>query len=114
MNNPRSGDCRLQYFIQELADNREVEAHSFGMEIALDGAVINVMTPEGLKAFFGIEAKCHGRGLKARGIVYRVRDLAATEHVLTAKGIAASHQGNRLVVLPEPGQGAFYAFEERK
>lgn len=104
----------FQYYIQELADNREVEAHSFGMEIALDGAAINVMTAEGLMAFFGVEVNCHARGLRARGIVYRVDDLGATERFLTGRGIATSRRGDRLVVMPEMGQGAFYAFEERK
>jgi len=102
----------FQYFIQELADNREVEAHSFGMEIALDGAMINVLTPEGLSVFFGMEARCHSRGLRARGVVYRVADLAATEAFLSGAGFGFDRKGNRLVVSPADGQGAFYAVED--
>ncbi|TDH36204.1 VOC family protein [Pseudohoeflea suaedae] len=102
----------FQYYVQELADNREVDAHSFGMAIELDGATINVMTPDGLKAFFGVEVNCHARGLRARGIVYRVADLARTEAFLSSRGIAPHRKDRKLVVLPEAGQGAFYAFEE--
>ena len=85
-----------------------------GMAIALDGATINVMTPEGLSVFFGMEARCHSRGLRARGIVYRVTDLAATEAFLSGAGIGFDRKGSRLVVPPADGQGAFYAFEEGK
>jgi glyoxalase-like protein len=102
----------FQYFIQELCDNREVEAHSFGMAVELDGTSLNVMTPDGLGAFFGLDAACHSRGLRARGIVYRVADLAATEAWLAKGGIATARRDRRLVVLPAEGQGAFYAFEE--
>ena len=104
----------FQYFVQELADNREVEAHSFGMAIELDGATINVMTPEGLSVFFGMEARCHSRGLRARGVVYRVAELAATEAFLSGAAIGFERKGSRLVVPPTDGQGAFYAFEEGK
>ena len=102
----------FQYFVQKLADNREVDAHSFGMAIELDGATINVLTPDGLKAFFGVEVNCHARGLRARGVVYRVTDLAETEALLSSRGIALIRKDRKLVVMPEQGQGAFYAFEE--
>jgi hypothetical protein len=44
----------FQYFIQELCDNREVDANSFGMTIELDGATVTVLNPAGLEAFLGV------------------------------------------------------------
>jgi hypothetical protein len=41
----------FQYFIQELCDNREVDANSFGMTIELDGAAVTVLNRAGLEAF---------------------------------------------------------------
>ena len=39
-------------------------------------------------------------------------DLAETEALLSSRGIALIRKDRKLVVMPEQGQGAFYAFEE--
>ncbi|MBW3098473.1 VOC family protein [Pseudohoeflea coraliihabitans] len=104
----------FQYFLQELADNREVDAHSFGIEIALQAAVINVMTPEGLENWFGTRRCAHGRGLRGRAVVFRVADLNATRSALANEDIPVREHAGRLIVDAAEGQGVLYAFEESR
>lgn len=104
----------FQYYLQELADNREIEAHSFGMEVALDGSRINVMTPAGMAGWFGRKASTHARGLRGRAVVFTVSDLEKTRELLTGNGVATRELSGRLIVDEEPGQGVMYAFEEAR
>lgn len=102
----------FQYLLQRLAGTRDVEAHSFGMDLDAENARLSVLTDEGLEAFFGLAPLGQERGLKARGIVLAVADLAATEQLLVSRDIAHEKRGGRLLVPPTPGQGALLAFEE--
>lgn len=102
----------FQYFLQELADNRKVEAHSFGIQVALDGAAINVLNPDGMRAWFGRLPTCEGRGLRARAIIFKTSNLDALAKHFAQTGIANRKIGGRLIVDEMPGQGAIYAFEE--
>lgn len=108
----------FQYFLQEMADNREVEAHSFGLTIALEGATINVLNPEGMRVWFGRQQAAggqgDGRGLRGRAIVFRTGDLEALAEHFAAAGIVSRKIGSRLIVDEMPGQGAIYAFEEER
>lgn len=104
----------FQYYLQELAENREVESHSFGMEVALDGATINVMTPEGIRGWFGRRVSGHSRGLRGQAVVFTVEDLKALAGRLSDNGVATREQAGRLIVDEAPGQGVLYAFEEKK
>ncbi|MEM9999334.1 MAG: VOC family protein [Pseudomonadota bacterium] len=89
----------FQYFLQAFAGQRETEAHSFGMELKTDNVLINVMTPEGLRAYFGVEPSGSGRGLRLEGIVFE------TDEALDLRA-----QGEYRIADRAPGQGAFYAF----
>lgn len=104
----------FQYFLQEVADNRETEAHSFGMGIALDGATITVLNADGMQAWFGRSTSTHSRGLRGRAIVFRAKDTGAVERRLNAAGIATRRIGGRLIIDEAPGQGAIFAFEDTK
>ena len=104
----------FQYFIQELACNREVDANSFGMSIELEGAAITVYNPAGLEAHLGILDPSRERGLLGRAVIYRVADLAALAALLEKNGVAVRQVGSRLIVDPAPGQGACYCFEEAR
>lgn len=104
----------FQYFIQELCNNREVDAHSFGMSIELDGARVTVLNPAGMQAWYGRKASTHARGLRGRAIVHQVADLAATRALLEGRGVATRTIAGRLLVDEAPGQGAIYAFEENR
>lgn len=102
----------FQYFIQELCDNREVDANSFGMTIELEGASVTVLNRAGLEAFLGVFDPGRERGLLGRAVAFKVRDLVALTELLQKNGIAAREHGSRLIVDPAPGQGAIYCFEE--
>lgn len=102
----------FQYYLQEAINNRNDEAHSFGMEIAAANGSLNAMTPEGLAAYFGVQRSGEGRGLRFEGIVFSVRSFAAVRRVLEHHGTAHREMHNRIIVDAAPGQGCFLAFEE--
>jgi hypothetical protein len=104
----------FQYYLQEVADTRETEAHSFGVAIALEGATVTVLNADGMEAWFGRRTSTHARGLRGRAIVFRVADLAATARLLAANGVATREIAGRLIVDEAPGQGAICAFEDTK
>jgi len=101
----------FQYFLQPVIDNRDTLAHSFGIEIAAANATVNVMTPEGLKANFGVGRPDRSRGLRLEGIVLRVADLDQFHKAVEAAGIVPRPHGRYLVVDHAPGQGAFLAVD---
>lgn len=103
----------FQYFIQELACNREVEANSFGMSVELDGATITVYNKAGMEAHLGVDTGAsRERGLLGRAVVYKVADLQALSALLHANVVPVRQVAGKLVIDPAPGQGAFYCFEE--
>jgi hypothetical protein len=102
----------FQYFIQELACNREVDANSFGMSVELDGATVTVFNKAGLETHLGIVDPSRERGLMGRAVVYRVPDLQALSALLLKNEVAVRQVAGRLIVDPAPGQGACYCFEE--
>ncbi|MEO1747946.1 MAG: VOC family protein [Pseudomonadota bacterium] len=93
-----SNPTDFQYFLQEFSGQRETEAHSFGMEIKLGDLTLNVMTPEALRAYFGVETSGSGRGLRLEGIVFAGGKLENMRQ-----------HGRYKIADRAPGQGAFYA-----
>ncbi|MFZ1814444.1 MAG: VOC family protein [Rhizobiaceae bacterium] len=105
----------FQYLLQEVTGEREVNAHSFGMEIRTANANIAAYTAAGMKAWFGNSTGCgHGRGLQAKAIVLGVRDVSKTRSILEMNGVSFRMTGDRIVVDPDAGQGAMIAFEAAK
>jgi hypothetical protein len=109
MSEPNPTD--FQYLLQTVANEREVEAHSFGMDVKLPNATLSVLTHAGLKAFYDLDTHGERRGILMRGIVFGVRDLAQTRHLLSSKAIEFAERGEKLIVKPQAGQGAVYVFE---
>jgi hypothetical protein len=103
----------FQYLVQEAADEREVEALSFGMSVDTPRGRITVLNDAGLAGFYGI-APVAGtdRGLKGRAVVFKVENTAECERILTERGIAFQKRDNRLLVPPAPGQGVLFVFGE--
>lgn len=104
----------FQYFFQELVNEREVDAHSFGMDIEAANAKISVLTHEGFAMKFGSALHGKVRGLRARAIVFAVNDLHALNTHLGNAGIPIRTVLGRTLVDPAPGQGVLFAFEEVK
>lgn len=100
----------FQYLLQTVAAQRDIEAHSFGMDVRAANALIQTLTPAGLKAHYGASLPA-GRGLRFAGVVLGVADLDATRALLRRNGVAFTERLGRPVVAPAPGQGCFFAFE---
>jgi len=103
----------FQYLVQEAADEREVEALSFGMTVETPRGRITVLNDAGLEGFYGI-APVAGtdRGLKGQAVVFRVSSLSNCRRLLTERGVTFRERDNRLLVPPAPGQGVLFVFGE--
>ncbi|MEK1891212.1 MAG: VOC family protein [Phyllobacterium sp.] len=101
----------FQYLLQEVLNQRDVNAHSFGMDLRSANANVSVLSPQGLHSFFGLEASELERGLRLQAFVLGVRDLSAVESLLRNNDIPFEPSGSRLIVHKAPGQGAAIAFE---
>ncbi|RCW83680.1 VOC family protein [Phyllobacterium bourgognense] len=101
----------FQYPLQEIISQRDVNAHSFGMDLRAANADVTVLTPQGLRSFLGVEVSETERGLRLQAFVLAVRDLPAVETLLTSNDIPFEKRGSRLIVHKAPGQGAAIAFE---
>ncbi|PSH69355.1 lactoylglutathione lyase [Phyllobacterium brassicacearum] len=101
----------FQYPLQDVINQRDVNAHSFGIDLRAANANVTVLTPQGLRSFFGIEASTTERGLRLQAFVLAVRDVAAVETLLSQNNIPFENRGSRLIVHKAPGQGAAIAFE---
>ena len=103
----------FQYLVQEAADEREVEALSFGMTVDTPRGRITVLNDAGLEGFYGIAPEAGtDRGLKGRAVVFKVFDLSDTRRLLTGRGIAFEERDTRILVPPAPGQGVLFVFGE--
>lgn len=102
----------FQYLVQLAADEREIEAHSFGMSVDTPRGRITVLNSAGMQGFYGVEPTETDRGLKGQAIVFRIADLEKCRGHLSANNILFTELGNRLLVAPAPGQGALFVFGE--
>ncbi|APG90871.1 VOC family protein [Sinorhizobium americanum] len=100
----------FQYLLQEAVDEREVSAHSFGMDIQAGSAKLSVLNTAGTEAFYGRSVSATDRGLRGRAVVFRVADLEATRALFAQNDIEFAEMGGRLVVPEVPGQGVIFAF----
>lgn len=103
----------FQYLLQEAFDQREVSAHSFGMDLVAANAKVTVLNPEGMQAFFGLATERADRGLRGQAVVFTVADLTVTEALLAGNGVGFERRENRILVAAAPGQGVLFAFEEQ-
>jgi catechol 2,3-dioxygenase-like lactoylglutathione lyase family enzyme len=103
----------FQYILQEAVDEREVTAHSFGMDIETrNGVKISVLNQAGMSGFFDRKTSGHSRGLRGRAVIFKVADLSATENLLIANAVSFTRKDNRLIVPEAPGQGVIFVFGE--
>lgn len=103
----------FQYLVQEAADEREVEALSFGMSVETPRGRITILNDAGLEGFYGIPPVAGAdRGLKGRAVMFKVASLTACQRALTERGVMLQRRDNRIVVPPAPGQGVHFVFGE--
>ncbi|MQB43139.1 VOC family protein [Rhizobium sp. ICMP 5592] len=99
-------------FFERVADGSKISEHSFGLTIETANARIEVLTPQGMEAFYDFPLPAGDPGLRARAILFKTRDLSVTSSHLAANGVTYTRKNNRILAKPAPGQGALFAFEE--
>ncbi len=103
----------FQYLLQEAVDERQVSAHSFGMDIETrNGVKISVLNQAGMSGFYDRKGTVNSRGLVGQAVVFKVADLAVTERLLAANAVSTIRKDNRLIVPEAPGQGVIFVFGE--
>ncbi len=101
----------FQYLFQELINEREVDAHSFGMDIHASNSTVSVLTHEGFEGVFGVHIHGTMRGLIARAVIFGTTNLIAVREKLSTSNIKFTEHLGRIIVAPAKGQGAYFAFE---
>ena len=100
----------FQYLLQEAADEREVEAHSFGMSVATPRGRISVLNEAGISGFFGLAPPIADRGLKGAAVVLHTGSLDICRSLFAERGVEFYERDGRLMVPPRPGQGVLFVF----
>ncbi len=106
-------DCpsdKSRELLATVADARADEGGHGGLCFELANTTLHVLSGAALVEDYGVEQSASG-GLRVRGIVLNVTDMAATHACLAAGGCSATMTGRRLVV-PFGADGSFIAFEE--
>ncbi len=97
-------------FLTHFTGMREITATSFGISFELgDGSRVEVMSPEGFRAFFGETAESDPR--RFLGWRVKVADLGAVAALFTENRVPFTALADALVVPAEAAHGAALAFE---
>ncbi|MBB4569650.1 VOC family protein [Rhizobium leucaenae] len=99
-------------FFEQVVGGPKIMDHSFGLTIHSANAAVEILTSEGMEAFYDWPVPSEDPGLRARAILFKTRDLSVTSAHLTANGVTYTRKNNRILAKPAPGQGALFAFEE--
>jgi hypothetical protein len=100
--------------LQLASDAAALRDEAFGVSLDAGSTRINILSPDGLNAYYDLSDPKADRGLRGAAIVFSVADLAVTEAHLAANGITYTRKNNRILVKAAPGQGALFAFEEKR
>jgi hypothetical protein len=101
----------LQLIIEQSAAT-SAQRTADGLLLMTGASRIEVLTAAGFKNQFGHKIACHARGWRGKAIVFRVADISVTETLFETQGIDYRLCDSRLIVEPDAGQGAIFAFEE--
>lgn len=102
----------FQYFLQIYLNQRETSVDSFGMSFETANGAVSVLSPDGLKAFYGLESERIERGMRFQAFVLGVRSLERAGAVLTGNDVAYSTFREKIVVPPASGQGTTLILED--
>ncbi|MBZ5761489.1 MULTISPECIES: VOC family protein [Rhizobium] len=98
--------------ISEVGNGAAIAPHSFGITASSANVEIDILSGEGMEAFYEVAPSGEDPGLRGRAIVFAVRDLSVTEAHLAGNGVTYTRKSNTILVKAAPGQGALFAFEE--
>lgn len=97
-------------FLQKITGQREMLATSAGLEMRLDGARLDVLTPNAFAFKFAAKAPDFSV-FRIAGIVFAVKDLGESEKILRENGVATKLDAGRLHAGPREGACVSVAFE---
>lgn len=99
--------------IARMVSGTEKLAHfdDHGFVVRAANANMEMTSNQEIRHRFG-QLSSGDRGLEARAIVFGVPDLTATKSYLLSRDIDCEKYRGRVIVLPAPGQGTIFAFEE--
>lgn len=99
-------------FFEDVVGGPGISEHSFGLTIRAANVDLDLLTPEGMEAFYDLPVRTDDPGLRARAILFKTRDLSVTSSHFAANGVTYTRKNNRILTRLAPGQGALFAFEE--
>lgn len=102
----------FQYLLQDVLRQRDLRAHSFGMDIATANARVSVLTDEGMLVRYGVASHGSERGLRFRLLHFSCANQPELRRLLDDNGVAWREHAGLTIVDPAPGQGATFAFGE--
>lgn len=95
----------------EAVTNAPSEVFGSKIRVKLSNTNIDLLGPDAFANEFGSDIPASG-ALRLAAVIFGLRDLTQAQRHLAATGIHYHRHGQRLIVPPAPGQGAFFAFEE--
>ena len=107
-----SNPTDFQYFFQTYLNQREMDVDSFGMSFETQNTTVTVLSPDGIKAFHGIEANRHGRGMLFEAFVLATTNMAKLKSHFDKNNIDYVQRGARIMLTPARGQATHIIFEE--
>ena len=102
----------FQYFFQTYLNQREMSADSFGMSFDTHGAKVTVLSPAGMRAFYGLETETKERGMRFEAFVLEVKNLQDASVLLKENNIEHEAVAGQVRISPAPGQGTTIILEE--
>jgi hypothetical protein len=97
--------------VAELTGSEARTASEGSLEASAGRSRIVVSMPAALEEVFGIHGAA-GAALHAAGLVFTATDLIRLHALLHASSVEFHRHDGRVIVLPAPGQGAAFVFEE--
>ena len=88
----------FQYLFQTVTGDRDLRSTSFGIEMDLPNALVNVVTPAGYHAMTGKTLEPRGRGPRIEAVEMLFGDLNALHRHLARAQIAFAEHGDALVI----------------
>lgn len=105
----------FRFFLSEIVGFDEISVDTDGIASKTANATIRILNPEAMMATFGIKPSCHSgrmRGLRGRAVIFRVKDLGATQKQLKDNGVDFAFKNGRLLVAHQESQAIMFGFEE--
>lgn len=102
----------FQYFFQTYLNQREMDVDSFGMSFDTHSSKVTVLSPDGMKAFYGMETEPKERGMRFEAFVLGVASLSNANSILAKNNITHTAVKGRTIIPPAAGQGTTIILEE--